>query len=180
MKTCACCKVKKPYTEFCKNKTRKDGYHYYCNECHSISNKRWRDSNIEQARETSAIYRAANKEKCHAASKAWEKANPEKIKAWRVRYNKANAGYLQDKDARYKAGKAKRTPAWLTSSDFLHIKCRYQVAAMYNREGIDRWDVDHIIPLNGKIVSGLHVPSNLRVIRSLENKMKANKFIGAA
>ena len=176
MKTCACCKVEKPYTEFCKNKIRKDGYHYYCKKCHSKSNKRWRDDNIEQARETSAVYRAANRQKCHAASKAWEKSNPEKVKAWRIKYNAENAGYLQDKDVRYKLGKKNRTPAWMTKSDLLHIKCKYQVAAMYNRERICRWDVDHIIPLRGKTVSGLHVPSNIRVIPSLFNKQKANKY----
>ena len=176
MKTCAKCDVEKPLTEFCKNASRKGGYHYYCRECHSKSNKSWRDDNIEQARATSAKYRKANRAKCHAASKAWEKANPEKVKAWRLRYNKEKAAYLQDKCIRYRAGKANRTPAWLTESDWQHIKCKYEVAAMYNKEGLDRWDVDHIIPLNGKIVSGLHVPSNLRVIKSLYNKQKANKF----
>jgi hypothetical protein len=179
MKQCACCKEVKPFTEFCKNAKRKDGHHYYCNVCHSASNKRWRDANIEKARATSAVYRAANRAKCHAASKAWEKANPEKIKAWRTRYNKENAAYLQDKCIRYRAGKANRTPAWLTESDWLQIQCRYQLAAMYNQEGIERWDVDHIIPLQGRKVSGFHVPNNLRVITADQNKRKANKYVVA-
>jgi hypothetical protein len=177
MKQCACCKEVKPFTEFCKNAKRKGGYHYYCKTCHSASNKKWRDANREAALATSAAYREANREKCHAASKAWEKANPEKIKAWRKRYSQEKSAYLQDKCVRYRANKANRTPAWLTESDWLQIQCKYQVAAMYNREGLDRWDVDHIIPLHGKRVSGLHVPSNLRVIKSEENKRKANKYV---
>jgi len=177
MKQCACCKEIKPFTQFCKNAKKKDGYHYYCKICHSASNKKWRDENLEQARATSAEYRKANREKCHAASKAWEKANPEKVKAWRARYNKENTGYLQDKCVKHRLGKKNRTPAWLTESDWLHIKCKYQVAAMYNREGLDKWEVDHIIPLFGKNVSGLHVPSNLRIIRSIDNKRKANKYV---
>ena len=36
--------------------------------------------------------------------------------------------------------------------------------------------VDHIIPLNGKLVSGLHVPSNLRIIAAEDNIEKGNEF----
>lgn len=177
IKLCAKCNKEKPLTEFCKNKLRKGGYHYYCKQCHSMTNKRWRDDNLELALATSKRYRAANKDACQKASKAWEKANPEKVKLWRAKYNKEKSAYLQDKCVRYRAGKENRTPKWLTESDFLHIKCKYQLAAMYNREGIDKWHVDHIIPLNGKNVSGLHVPSNLRVIPRLENQKKSNKFL---
>ena len=176
MKICAKCNVDKPLDQFCKNKNRKGGYHYYCRECHSKSNKRWRDDNLEQALATSAKYRKANKKACHAASKAWEKANPEKVKAWRAVYNKENAGYLQEKCVRYRVGKRNRTPKWLNESQLLAIKCKYQVAAMYNREGLERWHVDHIVPLQGKTVSGLHVPWNLRVIPAKLNQQKSNRL----
>ena len=69
-----------------------------------------------------------------------------------------------------------RVPNWLTESDFLAIKCIYQVAAMRNANSDTRWSVDHIIPLNGKTVSGLHVPSNLQVILLSENLSKRNKY----
>ena len=41
----------------------------------------------------------------------------------------------------------------------------------------DGKDVDHIIPLNGKLVLGLHIPSNLQVIPWDENISKSNKFV---
>ena len=69
-----------------------------------------------------------------------------------------------------------RVPHWLTESDLLAMKCIYQVAAMRNVNSDIRWSVDHIIPLNGKTVCGLHVPSNLQVIPLSENLSKRNKY----
>ena len=67
-------------------------------------------------------------------------------------------------------------PKWLTESDLLHIKCKYQLASMLSKNTGEEWQVDHIIPLNGKFVSGLHVPNNLQVITAKENQQKLNKY----
>lgn len=69
-----------------------------------------------------------------------------------------------------------RVPNWLTPSDILAMKCIYQVAAMRNANSDIRWSVDHVIPLNGKTVCGLHVPSNLQIIPLSENLSKRNKY----
>lgn len=69
-----------------------------------------------------------------------------------------------------------RVPSWLTEFDFLAMKCIYQVAAMRNANSDIKWSVDHIVPLNGKTVCGLHVPSNLQVIPLSENLSKGRKY----
>lgn len=38
------------------------------------------------------------------------------------------------------------------------------------------WQVDHVIPLRGKIVSGLHVHENLQLLPARVNQEKKNKF----
>ena len=70
----------------------------------------------------------------------------------------------------------KRIPSWLNQTDIVEIKKKYQEAAhLTDTTGI-KWSVDHIIPLNGAIVCGLHVPSNLQVIPLSMNLSKRNKY----
>jgi hypothetical protein len=112
---------------------------------------KWRERNLEAVR-------AANKEQ--AAKKRAK--NPEDV---------INAAV-----ARRKAAKLKRTPKWITKFDKLKIQCVYSIAAMLTRVNKEPWHVDHIIPLQGDLVSGLHVPSNLQVMRGVENVRKHKKF----
>ena len=94
-------------------------------------------------------------------ARQWREANPEKVLASR---------------ARRRAYEIQRTPLWLTESDYAEIRNMYRLAiARTNETGI-RWHVDHIIPLKGANVSGLHVPQNLRVITASENMRKSNKW----
>jgi hypothetical protein len=167
MKSCTKCGDVKPYADFYAQKMNsKDGYQSHCKKCDNARKDAWKLKNPELAKSYSkkadANKYVKNKSTINKRNKTWKVENP---------------GALQSMDARRRAAVLKRTPAWLSDFDHLRIKCRYEVAAMLNKHGVQRWHVDHIIPLQGKTVSGLHVPSNLQVITKAANLAKGNSFL---
>ena len=91
----------------------------------------------------------------------WKQDNPHKVRADTVKRRTA---------------KMKRTPAWLTEDDLWLIEQAYELAALRTKMFGFSWHVDHVIPLQGDVVSGLHVPTNLQVIPWMQNISKANKY----
>jgi hypothetical protein len=75
--------------------------------------------------------------------------------------------FVAAKTAARRSSKMQRTPVW---SDLAKIR---QIYAQARKVGMV---VDHIIPLQGKLVSGLHVPENLQIIPAIENMKKGNRF----
>ena len=73
------------------------------------------------------------------------------------------------------ASKLQRTPVWLTAEDHRLMTDYYQMAK--ELEAIFPWKqhVDHIVPLQGKLVSGLHTPLNLQILSEAANLQKSNK-----
>lgn len=92
------------------------------------------------------------------------------------KYKKENAGKVRYWGACREAAKINRTPKWLTSVDKERIQNEYKLASLLTKITGESWHVDHIIPLQGKLVSGLHVPGNLKAIRGSENVSKNNKW----
>lgn len=74
---------------------------------------------------------------------------------------------------KYAATKAQRTPKWLTQSDVDTMTAIYAEAARLSNGGLPH-EVDHYFPLQGKTVSGLHVPANLRIVTRNQNRTKTN------
>jgi hypothetical protein len=69
------------------------------------------------------------------------------------------------------------TPPWLTRKQKAEIRQLYQIAITMTKTTGERYVVDHIVPLRGESVCGLHVPWNLRVITQDENLKKSNKHV---
>ena len=120
------------------------------------------DAEKERRRKNAISWRAKNIEKCRLA-----------IKNHRMRYpHKHNA-----KQGGRRASKAQATPAWLTFIELAQIKEIYDLSIAVSVQTGILHHVDHIVPLRGKNVTGLHVPWNLRIIPADENIRKNNKLM---
>lgn len=131
-----------------------------------------------------------NKTCCVCANAAASKAkDPNKVyeynRNWRQNSTKKSLAYTQKyiQNNRHKRNlwtanyrQAKRTPAWLTEVDHERIANVYKLATLQSKITGTTWHVDHIIPLRGKYVSGLHVPSNLQAIPGVDNVRKNNSY----
>ena len=123
-----------------------------------------------------AAYRRANKEKCTAIIRQWRERNREISNAY-VRKSKAkNPAVILANTVKRRLAKINRTPIWLTANDFWMVEQAYELAALRTKLFGFSWHVDHVIPLQGKLVSGLHTPYNLQVIPGVENVRKSNTF----
>lgn len=165
VKTCSKCKEEKAFEFFGKHSKNKDGLQYYCKACRvGVCAASFSKISEEQKAKRSVL------------TKGWREKNKEKVKDYSAQYKKANRAMLTALERKRQTAKLNRTPKWLTDFDYLHMQCLYQVAAMRTKATGYEWNVDHIIPLQGKEVSGLHCPANLRVIPALENQRKNNKY----
>ena len=91
-------------------------------------------------------------------------------------YARTNAGKYNFRNAKRHALKLKATPKWLMEEQYKEIETFYIKAMNLTKETDTKHEVDHIIPLQGRFVSGLHVPWNLQILTKLENSKKKNSF----
>lgn len=109
----------------------------------------------------------------------WQKSNYENNKEtqlkWHKKYAENNRQIYNAKNAKRRSAKIQRVPSWLTKEHAEHIKDLYVIAKMFQMYTGQEYHVDHIVPLQGKNVSGFHAPWNLQVIPAKENLSKGNK-----
>lgn len=121
---------------------------------------RWKSKPSELVKKYRAISRLRRKE----ANKLYNKTYCQKNKA-------ANAS----KEAKRRSAKLNATPIWLTEIQLKEIQQFYIDREFLTYYSGTVFEVDHIIPLKGKLVSGLHVPWNLQLLTEYENRFKGNR-----
>lgn len=93
-------------------------------------------------------------------------------------YYLKNVDVFVAREAERRARRLQATPKWLSKKHRDWMTALYAIARLRSRiEGVE-YHVDHIVPLKGRNVCGLHVPWNLRIILATDNLSKSNKFEG--
>jgi len=183
-KLCNRCKQDKPAGEFYANKRMKDGLNTFCIECHKADNVARKIINradpvfLVQERKQAKKNRSPKQNQYNELTKIWREKNQVHVKNYSKQYRDSHKDYFSFACQKRKITLLNRTPSWLTEDELWIIKEAYSLSALRTKMLGFSWHVDHIIPLRGKNVSGLHVPENLQVIPAIYNLRKTNKYEG--
>ena len=167
----------------------KDGLHCWCKECANAQSKAWKQANRkhlheyntskerreylkdfqaksrkekpEYHKELQTKSRQKHKEKRYQETAIWRSNNPKKTRFY---------------SACRKKTRLRATPKWLTKDHKTFMEIQYQMAKLLSERLGFEHHVDHIHPLQGENVCGLHVPWNMQVIPAADNIRKSNKL----
>lgn len=202
MKECTTCNKIKESSDFHKDSRRKDGLQCKCKECKKEWSANRYKNKKDHITKVNKEWKSKNKERVNVNAKKWAKNNPEKIKVnrkntyekykeeykqrcvdWKQNnkekvadYNKKwiedNRGTKNHLSNKRRANKLRATPEWadLNKIQEVYIKSKELSEVL----GI-KLEVDHIIPLQGKNVCGLHIWENLQLLEESINRSKSNK-----
>lgn len=188
-RTCYHCSETKPLSEFPRKKSSKDGISGMCHVCNRAKVRAWRLANPDKYKEANLNWRQNNAERKRKNGREWYQNNRDRHKAcgraWaqqnRDKTRKALREWSQRNPDKVLAAVNKRRTALMNRCGLLTPEKEAQILAIYaearrlTRETGVPHHVDHIAPLRGKTVSGLHVPQNLRIMPAFENMSKGAK-----
>ena len=137
--------------------------------------KEYYEKNKEKILNIKKEYRDSNKLKVSEKKKKYYEENKSKVLSQKREYRQANKDKVNALAKAYKVSKIRRLPKWIGKEEMWLIKEAYALAKLRTSIHGFSWHVDHVVPLQGELVSGLHIPENLQVIPWMENIKKKNK-----
>lgn len=149
MKKCNKCQIEKDTSAF--HKRGKSGYQPQCKDCKKILSQQRYSDKRDHILKVNAEWRQNNHETMDSLRESFDRKHP--------RYRAYYRAMRRCKDSL-------RLPNWVDLAEIKHI---YAACP----QGLE---VDHIIPLTGKTVCGLHVKDNLQYLTASENRKKHNTF----
>ena len=153
-----------------------------CKSCHRARGAAWAAKNIDKRREIALRWAKnnypklrANKAKQRAKDplrmRKWSLENPERKAALNAEWKRRNKGKVTASTRMRQAAVLMATPAW---ADAEKIETIYIEAAKMRAAGQDV-HVDHVVPLRGRTVCGLHTHHNLEIKPASVNASKGNR-----
>ena len=130
-------------------------------------NKLYHQQNQEKIKVRRKKYKENNKYKISIQAKEYREKNKDRINKQISEWQKANRDKCRAKDAKRRAIKLRAIPKF---ANLNKIKEIYKNCPK-------GYEVDHIIPLQGKNVSGLHIETNLQYLPMRENRVKGNNYV---
>jgi hypothetical protein len=194
LKVCIKCGVEKPTSNFYKHATSRDGLRSDCKDCHKANSTANYLRDLEKSKQDrreyykrrisqdpdfqKKAYWADLEKKRKEGRDAYAKHREKRLEAVKE-YARKNRGKSNAAKKRYKLAKSRAVPPWVNVCFGARIKIEniYRRAQELTDSTGTPHHVDHIIPLRGKTVSGLHVPSNLQILTADENMRKSNRVI---
>jgi hypothetical protein len=192
-KVCNKCLTDRPLDDFHKNSKSKDGLYNICKICRKTLEKTRYSNNREKILLQKQEYYFNNKDTLLEKHKEYYISNRDILLKQKQKYYLENLAdcklvrkiwrerkYLEDSSFYIKQYLKRRlhigqaSPSWANQDSINHIYSERD--RISKKTGIIH-HVDHVIPLKGKLVSGLHVETNLRIITAKENLQKQAKFI---
>ena len=197
MKTCSKCNELTPLTNFYNVKRGLYGKHSMCKPCIKVRDaliykhnaehlkqqaKDYRSRPEVQLKLQSSDYKARKKvynQSPEAKARTQAKRDTLEFKAKKRAYHRRSEVVIKclANSAKRRASKLNATPKWLTLYHHETIKNLYSEAKRLESVDEIKRHVDHIVPLQGENVCGLHVPWNLQILTEKENISKSNKLI---
>ena len=205
MRFCSKCLTEKDESEFMRDTRVRSGLTRQCAACISAYKAAWKAQRIDEyrAKDRARKFQPGYAEKIRVYQRARYEANKEAERAkarqqyaarmarWKAegvkppRYGglehrknyiaqwaKDNRAKRAVTEANRRAAKVQNTPSW---ADQTKIAEFYETADGLSMLTGAWYHVDHIVPLRGKTVCGLHCEANLQVLPGLENIGKGNR-----
>lgn len=155
-KICVTCQMFLTLHEFSKCSKSSNGLQSSCKECKKETQRKYRNSQKVFKLHDAHIRRYIHIIKKRLYTSSWKRENPGRVKE-QVMKRKLKRSYC----------------LWANQEKISSI---YAMSKFLTSVVGIKYHVDHIIPLQGKNVSGLHVENNLSIVRADYNLSKGNKY----
>ena len=175
-KKCTKCGEVKPLEGFGVKSKVKSGREAACKECERARGRKKYEKNRDKILAHQKKHREDNRDKYLARERKYYEENRDKHLASNKKYREDNPEKFAASAAKRRAAKLERIPSWSNKADLKAIRKIYARCKKINKlTGIEH-QVDHVIPLQGENVSGLHHSTNLAIIPAALNKSKNNNW----